>query len=76
MTLTMFVVSRGIQGGVEKTVKVMMPALFISLLILVIYAALTGNFSEAFTFMFRPDFSKVDSNVILLALGQAFFSLV
>jgi NSS family neurotransmitter:Na+ symporter len=53
----------------------MMPALFISLLILVIYAALTGNFSEAFAFMFRPDFSKVDSNVILLALGQAFFSL-
>jgi NSS family neurotransmitter:Na+ symporter len=75
MALTMFVVSRGIQGGVEKTVKVMMPALFISLLILVIYAALTGNFSEAFAFMFRPDFSKVDSNVILLALGQAFFSL-
>ena len=58
MALTMFVVSRGIQGGVEKTVKVMMPALFISLLILVIYAALTGNFSEAFTFMFRPDFCQ------------------
>ncbi len=75
MAITMFVVSRGIQGGVEKTVKVMMPALFISLLILVIYAAVTGNFGEAFSFMFRPDFSRVDSNVVLLALGQAFFSL-
>jgi NSS family neurotransmitter:Na+ symporter len=53
----------------------MMPALFIALLILVIYAAVTGNFSEAFTFMFKPDFSKVNSDTVLLALGQAFFSL-
>ena len=75
MLITMFIVARGIQQGVEKTVKVMMPALFIALLILVIYAAVTGNFSEAFTFMFKPDFSKVNSDTVLLALGQAFFSL-
>ncbi|MFT4824703.1 MAG: NSS family neurotransmitter:Na+ symporter [Pseudohongiellaceae bacterium] len=75
MLLTMFIVARGIRQGVEKTVKVMMPALFIALLILVVYAAVTGNFGEAFAFMFKPDFSKVNSDIVLLALGQAFFSL-
>ena len=75
MLLTMFIVARGIRQGVEKTVKVMMPALFIALLILVVYAAVTGNFGESFAFMFKPDFSKVNSDIVLLALGQAFFSL-
>ncbi|MEQ8952967.1 MAG: sodium-dependent transporter, partial [Gammaproteobacteria bacterium] len=75
MVLTMWVVARGVQGGVEKTVKVMMPALAIILLVLVIYGAVTGAFGEALRFMFVPDFSRVNNDVVLLALGQAFFSL-
>lgn len=75
MVLTMWVVMRGVQNGLEKTVKVMMPALFLILLLLVIYAAFTGDFGAALGFMFVPDFSRVDNDVVLLALGQAFFSL-
>ncbi len=75
MAMTMLIVARGVQNGLEKTVKVMMPALFIILLILVIYAAFAGDFGAALRFMFVPDFSRVDNDVVLLALGQAFFSL-
>ena len=75
MVLSMLIVARGVQNGLEKTVKVMMPALFIILLILVLYGALAGDISSALRFMFVPDFSRVNNDVVLLALGQAFFSL-
>ena len=75
MLLTIIIVSRGIRDGVEKTVKLMMPALFLILLILVMYAAITADFASALRFMFLPDFSKIDKDIVLLALGQAFFSL-
>lgn len=75
MLLTMLIVARGIRDGVEKTLKYMMPALFVILLILVLYAAITADFSAALRFMFIPDFSIIDRDVVLLALGQAFFSL-
>jgi len=42
---------------------------------LVVYSAVTGAFTQAFTFLFAPDFTKVSESVVLLALGQAFFSL-
>ena len=73
--LTMLIVGHGVRNGVEKTVKFMMPALFVILLVLVVYAAFTADFSRALQFMFLPDFSKIDHDVVLLALGQAFFSL-
>ena len=75
MLLTMLVVSRGIREGVERTLKFMMPALFVILLILVVYAAVTADFAAALRFMFVPDFSIIGQDVLLLALGQAFFSL-
>ena len=75
MVLTMLIVARGVQNGLEKTVKVMMPALFIILLVLVLYGVLAGDISAALRFMFVPDFSRVNNDVVLLALGQAFFSL-
>ena len=73
MVLTMFIVARGVRNGVEKTVKFMMPALFVMLLIMVLYAAVTADFSRALQFMFLPDLSRIDQSVVLLALGQAFF---
>lgn len=75
MVLTVLIVGRGVRNGVEKAVKFMMPALFVILLVLVVYSATTADFASAFNFMFSPDFSKIDRDVILLALGQAFFSL-
>ena len=61
MVLTMWVVARGVLNGLEKTINVMMPALFIILLILVLYAALAGDLSAALRFMFVPDFSQVNN---------------
>ncbi len=75
MACTIFIVGRGVRSGIEKSLKFMMPALFVILLILVGYAAVTAEFAKAARFMFTPDFSKIDGNVVLLALGQAFFSL-
>ena len=75
MVFTIIIVARGVRAGVETAVKFMMPALFLILLILVGYAALTADFANALRFMFIPDFAKIDREVVLLALGQAFFSL-
>jgi NSS family neurotransmitter:Na+ symporter len=75
MAFTILVVVGGVRAGVEKAVRFMVPALFVILLILVGYAAVTAEFARAARFMFLPDLSKINQSVVLLALGQAFFSL-
>lgn len=75
MGITMFIVARGVEGGLEKAVTVLMPALFILLVGLVIYSGVTADFSGAINFLFAPDFSKLTVPVALEALGQSFFSL-
>lgn len=75
MGLTVLIVARGVKGGLEKAVKFMMPALFVILIILVAYAAATGEFAAAARFMFEPDFSKLTPSVLMQAVGQAFFTL-
>ncbi len=72
---TTVIVARGVQKGLESSIRWMMPALFVILVGLVIYSAVTGNFGEALQFMFVTDFSKIDANILLVAFGQAFFSL-
>ena len=72
---TVFVVSRGIRIGLERLVRVLMPALFIMLLSLVVYSGFTGDFGKAATFLFSADLSKVTPAVVLAAVGQAFFSV-
>ncbi|MDH3336597.1 MAG: sodium-dependent transporter [Gammaproteobacteria bacterium] len=72
---TVLISARGLQAGIEKAVKFMMPALFLMLVAMVIYAAVVGDFARAVNFLFAPDFSKVDSQVVLRAFGQAFFSV-
>jgi neurotransmitter:Na+ symporter, NSS family len=75
ISLTVFIVSRGIKKGLEKAITYLMPALFAILLLLVAYTAFTADFSGAIKFMFKPDFSKVTADVVLMAVGQAFFSV-
>ena len=70
-----FVVSRGVEKGIERASKLMMPLLFLLLIIIAVAACLLPNAGEGIKFLFSPDFSKVDSSVLLGALGQAFFSL-
>lgn len=73
--LTMYIVARGINDGIERAVKLLMPGLFIILLILVVYAMSTGSFLEGLAFMFSLNFDAVSSQTVLLAMGQAFFTL-
>lgn len=73
--LTIFIVAAGIRNGLERAVKSLMPALFAILLVLVVYSAFTADFAGGLRFLFQPDFSKLTSEVILMAIGQAFFSM-
>ncbi len=75
MVLTITVVARGVSGGLERTVRLLMPTLCVILIILVGYAMSTEKFTDGFLYLFTPDFSKISAAGIFLALGQAFFSL-
>lgn len=69
------VVGRGIRRGIEGVTKVMMPVLFALLLLLAVYANLVGEARLAWDFLFRPDFSALTGQIVLMALGQALFSI-
>lgn len=73
--LTHAVVVKGVRNGIEKASKIMMPVLFILLLVLVVASCSLPGAMKGIEFLFKPDFSKLSSNVFLEALGQAFFSL-
>lgn len=75
MALTIVIVSRGVRGGIEKVINSTMPILFILLIILVLYASQLNDFNKTFKYLFYPDFSKLNTEVVLTALGHAFFTL-
>jgi NSS family neurotransmitter:Na+ symporter len=73
--LVVFVIRRGVQEGIERAAKVLMPMLFMALLIMVVYAAVAGDMGQTLPFLLEPDFSKVTPKVFMIAVGQAFFSV-
>lgn len=73
--LTGFVVFKGVQNGIEKYSKVLMPLLLLILIILGVRSILLPGSKEGLAFLFRPDFSKITGEVLISALGQVFFSL-
>jgi NSS family neurotransmitter:Na+ symporter len=73
--ITVFVVAKGVQKGIEKASTFMMPALFVLFLFLVIRSLSLDGAIEGVRFLLVPDFSELNSEVILFALGQAFFAL-
>ncbi len=76
MVATMSVVMRGVKGGLEKAVKLLMPTLLALLILLVAYAMTTGEaYFKGLEFLFSPDFSEIDSDAVLTAMGHAFFTL-
>ena len=76
MAITIFIAARGVGKGLETTVKYLMPALFVLLVVLVIYAAATsGHFMEGVSFLFSLNFEKFSWSAVLSAMGQAFFTL-
>ncbi len=75
LLITIGIVARGVQGGLEKAVTFLMPALFLLLVGMMIYSGITGDFGAAVNFLFNPDFAKLTIETVLQALGLAFFSL-
>ncbi len=75
MIATMSIVARGVQGGLEKSVRFLMPTLFLLLMLLVGYAMTTDFYTQGLRFLFTPDFSQIDADAILIAMGHAFFTL-
>lgn len=71
----MLVLMRGVQGGIERLSKILMPSLFTLLIGLVLYAGINADLVAAVEFLFKPNFSKVTSQTVVMAAGQAFFSL-
>lgn len=73
--LTHLVVSTGVEKGIERYSKVMMPLLMVIVMVLIGFSLSMPNAAEGVSFMFRPDFSKVTKDVVMSAMGQAFFTL-
>lgn len=75
MFLTALIVWKGVKDGIEKYSKILMPLLLVIILVISLRSVTLPGAMQGLTFLFKPDFSKIDGNVILVALGQAFFSL-
>lgn len=75
LTLTAAVIIRGLHKGIEQVLGILMPVLLMLLSGIAIWAAITGDIQATMQYLFVPDFSKINGEVILAALGQAFFSI-
>jgi NSS family neurotransmitter:Na+ symporter len=75
MLATSGIVLGGVRKGIEKSTKIMMPLLFVILAVMCIKSLTLPGAGKGVEFLFRPDFSKITGNTVLMALGQAFFSL-
>ena len=75
MLITILVVYGGVEQGIERWAKVLMPILLVLMLVVIFRAVTLPGAGEGLNFYLNPDFSKIDSTVVLAALGQAFFSL-
>lgn len=75
LVITCLVITNGVRSGIERTSKMLMPTLFILLLVIVVASCLLPGSERGMEFLFKPDFTKLDSDAFLGALGQSFYSL-
>lgn len=75
MAATVAIVLKGISGGIEKASKIMMPSLFIMIIVIAIRSLTLDGALAGVEFLFVPDFSKINMDVAMNALGQVFFSI-
>ncbi|MFC0472099.1 sodium-dependent transporter [Halalkalibacter kiskunsagensis] len=75
LLITVLVVAKGVQKGIEKASKIMMPTLFVLFIFLVIRSLRLEGAIEGVRFLLVPKFSELNSDIMLFALGQAFFAL-
>ena len=73
--VTIFIVTKGVSGGIEKAAKILMPALFVLIFVVAIRSLTLDGAMAGVDFYLNPDFSKIKAGTILAALGQAFFSM-
>jgi len=72
---TIYIVSAGVEKGIEKWSKMLMPLLFFLIFVIIVRSLTLEGASKGLSYYLDPDFSKIDGKVVLMALGQAFFSL-
>lgn len=72
---TYLIIEKGVRSGIERASKLMMPTLFLLLLVIVVSSCMLPGAGKGIEFLFKPDFSKITSDVFLGALGQSFYSL-
>ena len=75
MLLTIYIVGRGVIKGLETAIRLFMPLLFVLLLVLLGYSAQSGGFEQGLAFMFQLNWSSLSPEAVLIAMGQAFFTL-
>jgi NSS family neurotransmitter:Na+ symporter len=75
MGLTAFIIMAGVKNGIEKSTKILMPLLLVLLLVLIVRSVTLPGAGKGISFLLKPDFSKITASTVLVALGQAFFSL-
>ncbi len=75
MAITAYIVAAGIEKGIEKFAKILVPLLLFIIIILDIKAVTLPGGNMGLEFLFKPDFSKLTREGVLAALGHAFFSL-
>lgn len=76
MALTIFVIARGVNQGLERAIRILMPLLFVLLIVLLGYSFSTGGLSKGASFLFSFDFSKaLKPEAFIVALGHSFFTL-
>lgn len=75
VAVTHVIIALGVQKGIERSAKILMPLLLLILLVLAVHAILLPGGMEGVKFLLEPDFSKITPRTMLVALGQVFFSL-
>ena len=75
MALTVFIVGRGVIRGLESAIRWFMPMLFVLMIVLLGYGVTSGGFAQGVDFMFRFEWESITGEALLIAMGQAFFTL-
>ncbi len=75
MLFTIVIVAFGVTSGLERASKLLMPLLGVCLVAMVGYGMFSSGFSAALDYLFSPRFGDINAEVILSALGHAFFTL-
>ena len=73
--LIVVVIRQGVQAGIERAMKILMPSLFAAMIIMVLYGVFAGDMPATLRFLLEPDFSKITFGTLMDAIGQAFFSI-